>query len=97
MPVSTCVPIPDACDDDEAGLAQPLAVGLHAVRRTGAEPGDTVVLIGAGAIGSFILCGLAARGARIIALDVDDTRLATAAALGATTRRTSPAAIRSRR
>jgi (R,R)-butanediol dehydrogenase / meso-butanediol dehydrogenase / diacetyl reductase len=85
VPASTCAAVPDDCDDDSAGLAQPLAVGLHAARRTGAGPGDTVVLIGAGAIGSFILCGLAARSvARIIALDVDDARLETARALGAT-------------
>ncbi len=44
-----------------------------------------MVLIGAGAIGSFILCGLATRSpARIIALDVDEARLATARELGAT-------------
>jgi (R,R)-butanediol dehydrogenase/meso-butanediol dehydrogenase/diacetyl reductase len=85
VPASTCVPIPDGCSDDSAGLAQPLAVGLHAARRTGAGPGDTVVLIGAGAIGSFILCGLAARRPdRVIALDIEDARLATATALGAT-------------
>ncbi len=85
VPVSTCVEIPGDCDDDSAGLAQPLAVGLHAARRSGAGPGDTVVLIGAGAIGSFLLCGLAARGVgRVIALDVDDARLETARALGAT-------------
>ncbi|HEX5406467.1 MAG TPA: alcohol dehydrogenase catalytic domain-containing protein [Pseudonocardiaceae bacterium] len=85
VPASTCVAIPDGCSDDAAGLAQPLAVGLHAARRTAAGPGDTVVLIGAGAIGSFILCGLATgRPDRIIALDIDDARLATAVALGAT-------------
>jgi (R,R)-butanediol dehydrogenase/meso-butanediol dehydrogenase/diacetyl reductase len=85
VPASTCVPIPDECSDDAAGLAQPLAVGLHAARRVNAGADDTVVLIGAGAIGSFILCGLATRGpSRIIALDVDDARLATATALGAT-------------
>ncbi len=85
VPASTCVPIPDGCDDDSAGLAQPLAVGLHAARRTAAGPGDTVVLIGAGAIGSFILCGLAGRGCdRVVAVDVDDARLATARKLGAT-------------
>jgi (R,R)-butanediol dehydrogenase/meso-butanediol dehydrogenase/diacetyl reductase len=85
VPASTCVLIPEHCSDDSAGLAQPLAVGLHAARRTGAGPEDTVVLIGAGAIGSFILCGLGTRGAgRVIALDIDDARLATATALGAT-------------
>jgi (R,R)-butanediol dehydrogenase/meso-butanediol dehydrogenase/diacetyl reductase len=85
VPASTCVAIPDECPDDAAGLAQPLAVGLHAARRTGVRPDDTVVLIGAGAIGSFILCGLAQRHpARVIALDVADDRLRTATALGAT-------------
>ncbi len=85
VPASTCVPIPDTCPDDAAGLAQPLAVGLHAARRTRVEPGETVVLIGAGAIGSFILCGLAERRpGRVIALDVDEHRLRTATALGAT-------------
>jgi (R,R)-butanediol dehydrogenase/meso-butanediol dehydrogenase/diacetyl reductase len=85
VPAATCVVIADDCDDDSAGLAQPLAVGLHAARRAQVEPSDTVVLIGAGAIGSFILCGLAGRGAaRIIALDIDDDRLTGARVLGAT-------------
>jgi (R,R)-butanediol dehydrogenase/meso-butanediol dehydrogenase/diacetyl reductase len=85
VPASTCVPIPDRCPDDAAGLAQPLAVGLHAARRADVAPGETVVLVGAGAIGSFILCGVAeGRPERIIALDVDEARLATARALGAT-------------
>jgi (R,R)-butanediol dehydrogenase/meso-butanediol dehydrogenase/diacetyl reductase len=85
VPASTCVVIPTDCDDDSAGLAQPLAVGLHAARRAQVQPGDTVVLVGAGAIGSFILCGLAGRRAeRIIALDIDDSRLRAATELGAT-------------
>ncbi|MCU1657260.1 MAG: hypothetical protein JWO57_1916 [Pseudonocardiales bacterium] len=85
VPESTCVEIPKGCSDDSAGLAQPLAVGLHASRLARITEGDTVVLIGAGAIGSFILCGLAGRGAqRVVALDIDDARLATARALGAT-------------
>lgn len=54
----TLVEIPHEVDDDAAGLAQPLAVGLHAARRTGVRPGDRVVLIGAGAIGTFVLAGL---------------------------------------
>ena len=85
IPVSTCVAVPLGCSDDSAGLAQPLAVGLHAARRAGVRRGDTVVLIGAGAIGCFILCGLTNhRPERIIVLDVDQGRLATAKRLGAT-------------
>ncbi|NEM91820.1 zinc-dependent alcohol dehydrogenase [Galbitalea soli] len=58
VPESVLVPIPAGLSVDYAGLSQPLAVGLHAARRTGVKDGDTVVLIGAGAIGSFVLTGL---------------------------------------
>jgi (R,R)-butanediol dehydrogenase/meso-butanediol dehydrogenase/diacetyl reductase len=85
VPASTCVPVPDGCSDDSAGLAQPLAVGLHAARRAGVQEGDTVVLLGVGAIGSFTLCGLMShRPGRVVVLDVDRERLAMAERLGAT-------------
>ena len=57
-PVKTLRPIPAGLSVDHAGLAQPLAVGIHAARRSGARDGDNVVVIGAGAIGSFVLAGL---------------------------------------
>ncbi|WP_111768734.1 zinc-dependent alcohol dehydrogenase [Nakamurella deserti] len=78
------VPVPAGIDDDNAALAQPLAVGLHAVNRSGVRPGDVAVVLGAGAIGSFILAGVAEIGCRVvIAADVDPERLTTATALGA--------------
>jgi (R,R)-butanediol dehydrogenase / meso-butanediol dehydrogenase / diacetyl reductase len=70
--------------DDAAALAQPLAVALHAVRRSGLEPGQACAVIGVGGIGAFIVAAAVARGASpLIALDVDDTRLETARRLGA--------------
>ncbi|MGN6609218.1 MAG: zinc-dependent alcohol dehydrogenase [Jatrophihabitans sp.] len=84
VPAGTLRPIPDGCRDEEAALAQPLAVGLHAVAGSGIEAGDTVVLVGAGAIGSFILAGLAGHDGRVVAVDIDEARLASARALGAT-------------
>ena len=33
LPARICLPVPDACGDDAAAMAQPLAVALHAVRR----------------------------------------------------------------
>lgn len=83
VPVSTLCEIPPDCADADAALAQPLAVGLHAVSRSGAAPGDTVVVLGAGAIGSFILAGLAGHDGRVVAVDIDETRLASARELGA--------------
>ena len=83
-PASTLREIPDACADLDAALAQPLAVGLHAVTRAGIAPGDRVVMLGAGAIGAFILAGLTGHDGPIVALDIDDSRLELARTLGAT-------------
>lgn len=57
-PIRNLVPVPDGLSLDAAGLAQPLAVGIHAARRSGARDGDNVLLIGGGAIASFVLAGL---------------------------------------
>lgn len=83
-PVATLRGIPDGMADLDAALAQPLAVGLHGVSRAGVRPGDHVVVMGAGAIGSFILAGLAGHDGRVTALDVDAGRLEVATKLGAT-------------
>jgi len=83
-PASTLVAIPDDLSDDHAGLAQPLAVGLHAARRAKVAPGQTVVLIGAGAIGTFVLAGLKHLGAsNVIVVDFAGARLERADRLGA--------------
>ena len=80
----TLVRIPDSLGDDAAGLAQPLAVGLHAARRSGVSDGDRVVLIGAGAIGTFVLAGLKhLSSAEITVVDFAGSRLDRAGRLGA--------------
>jgi (R,R)-butanediol dehydrogenase / meso-butanediol dehydrogenase / diacetyl reductase len=82
---STLVPIPGDCSLDAAGVAQPLAVGLHAARRAQVTDGDRVVLFGAGAIGTFILAGLISLvDADITVVDFAGERLDRALRLGAT-------------
>lgn len=83
-PARICRQIPDGCADTDAALAQPLAVGIHSARRSGVRPGDSVVLLGTGAIGSFICSALSGHDGPIIAIDIDDGRLQVATALGAT-------------
>ena len=85
-PAAICRQVPEACDDDAAAMTQPLAVALHAVSRVAVSQGESVAVIGAGGIGSFIVAGAARRAGdgRVVAIDVDDARLATASALGAT-------------
>jgi (R,R)-butanediol dehydrogenase / meso-butanediol dehydrogenase / diacetyl reductase len=83
-PARICRRVPDALPDDAAATAQPLAVALHAVRRSGLEQGQACAVIGVGGIGAYIVAAAAARGASpLIALDIDDERLATARRLGA--------------
>src|SRR5204862_7919049 len=84
-PASICRPVPEACDDDAAAMAQPLAVALHALSRVAQRSDDAVAVIGAGGIGSFIVAGAAhaATEGRVVAIDVDSSRLAPASALGA--------------
>lgn len=83
-PAAICHPVPDACGDDAAAMTQPLAVALHALSRVSQGTGDAVAVIGAGGIGSFIVAGAARRAVdgRVVAIDIDDERLATARALG---------------
>jgi (R,R)-butanediol dehydrogenase/meso-butanediol dehydrogenase/diacetyl reductase len=84
-PESILVPVPDGLSLDKAGLAQPLAVGLHGARRSGVKDRDRVVLIGAGAIGSFVLTGIRyLADVDLTVIDFPGTRLERAARLGAT-------------
>jgi (R,R)-butanediol dehydrogenase / meso-butanediol dehydrogenase / diacetyl reductase len=84
-PAAICRTVPDGVSDEAAATAQPLAVALHAVRRSGVEPGQSCAVIGVGGIGAFIVAAAASQqAAALIALDLDDERLHTARRLGAT-------------
>ena len=84
VPVSTLVKVPADLTLDAAGIAQPLAVGLHAARRSGVRDGDKVLLIGSGAIGTFVLAGLRHLfKAEVTVLDFGGSRLERAVRLGA--------------
>jgi (R,R)-butanediol dehydrogenase/meso-butanediol dehydrogenase/diacetyl reductase len=84
VPAKILAPIPDELSTDIAGLAQPLSVGLHAARRSGAADGDRVVLIGTGAIGTFVLAGLLSIAkVEVTAVDFAGPRLERAERLGA--------------
>lgn len=77
-------PIPDAMPFEVAALAEPLGVGMNAVQRSEAGPGEQVVVFGAGPIGLAAVAALADRGvADVIAVDLSERRLALARALGA--------------
>jgi threonine dehydrogenase-like Zn-dependent dehydrogenase len=68
----------------ELALVEPLAVGFHAVSRGRVAASDTVLVFGCGMIGlgAISAAGLH-RGANVIAVDIEDSKLAVAKKAGA--------------
>jgi threonine dehydrogenase-like Zn-dependent dehydrogenase len=56
------VAVPEGLSPREAALAEPLAVALHGITRSGVCPGDSVMVMGAGPIGALSVAALKARG-----------------------------------
>ena len=75
--------IPDNMSFVQAALLEPVSIGMHAANRARISIGDTVVVVGAGAIGLFVLQACKLKGARVIICDINDFRLDVARELGA--------------
>ena len=73
----------DGLSSRELALVEPLAVGFHAADRGGVAENDVVVVLGCGAVGLGAIAGAARRGARVVAVDVDASKLAIARKAGA--------------
>jgi 2-desacetyl-2-hydroxyethyl bacteriochlorophyllide A dehydrogenase len=67
----------------DLALVEPLSVGWHAAARARVTSADRVMVIGCGAVGLGAVAGAAARGAGVVAVDVDDAKLALARLAGA--------------
>lgn len=84
VPERICLDIaPYHLDEDTAALAQPMAIAAHSLRRGRPEPGDDVLVLGAGGIGAFLIYAAAQMGARVTVVDIDQRRLELAGKLGA--------------
>jgi len=67
----------------ECALVEPMSVGFHAVSRAEVTDSDTVMVIGCGMVGLGAVVRACLRGARVIAADVDEEKLAIAREMGA--------------
>ncbi|MFO7999802.1 MAG: zinc-binding alcohol dehydrogenase family protein [Marinilabilia sp.] len=67
----------------QLALVEPLTVGFHAVDHINVSDIDTVVVFGCGMIGSGAIIRSHIRGATVIAVDIDDSKLEVAKELGA--------------
>ncbi|HEX2851887.1 MAG TPA: galactitol-1-phosphate 5-dehydrogenase [Opitutaceae bacterium] len=85
LPSRILYPLPDALSFPHAAMVEPVSIAVHAVQRVRLAPTDTVVVIGSGMIGLFVIQALRWAGAKkIIAVDLAENRLALARELGAT-------------
>lgn len=84
MPAHTCFPIPDALDDAGAALLEPLGIGIHAIDLAKIRVADSVVILGAGCIGLYLLQLAKLSGANtVFVVDQLPWRLALAERYGA--------------
>ena len=79
-----CALVPAHVSAAEAAMAEPLAVGLHAVRRAGEMIGKRVLVTGCGPIGVLLISAIRRAGAaEIVATDLCDEALEFARVAGA--------------
>lgn len=78
------LPIPNGLDLKHAAMAEPMAVGLHAVNKSAIEHGEAALVIGCGPIGIAIIAALRVKGVEtIVASDFSPKRRELAAQMGA--------------
>ena len=77
--------LPEGMPARVAALAEPLAVALHAITRSGIRHGQTALVFGAGPIGSLVIAALRAKGIdRVGVVEPNPVRRDLAVAVGAT-------------
>jgi L-iditol 2-dehydrogenase len=83
VPEANAIPVPAGVPVPQRVLIEPLAVGVHAVARSAAEPGESAVVLGAGAIGLFTALAARAGGVgRLLVGEPSPVRRARAEKLG---------------
>jgi L-iditol 2-dehydrogenase len=76
--------IPDEMSFVQAAFLEPASIGTHAGNRPPISSADTVVVIGAGTIGLFVMQAARIRGAaNVVVVDINEFRLGLARELGA--------------
>lgn len=83
VPRNLAARLPDDVSWEQGAFGTVGAIAMAGIRSAAAQLGDVVAVIGVGLIGQLAVQLLALQGARVVALDVDENRLALAGRLGA--------------
>jgi L-iditol 2-dehydrogenase len=85
VPAHIVYRLPEELSLEHAALIEAVSVAVHAAKRSPPRAEDDVVVVGSGMIGLLVIQVLRHAGCRkLVAVDVDDDRLALAKRLGAT-------------
>jgi L-iditol 2-dehydrogenase len=95
VPAGNLFPVPDGVPAEAAAMLDPAAIALHAIWRTGLRIGHRVAVLGAGPIGLFAIQWARLAGAQdVLAVDLNERKLAQATEAGATHTTTAAAQAR---
>lgn len=83
IPKNLCVRVPDAVSLRDASFTTVGAIAMQGVRNARIQVGEATVVIGLGLIGLLTVQILKAAGCRVLAIDVDQKKIALATDLGA--------------
>lgn len=75
--------LPENLTFEQAAMAEPVSVAVHAVNRANVQSGERAAVIGVGMIGLLVVQVLKARGVNVVAVDIDPDKLKMAADFGA--------------
>ncbi|KAL2155239.1 hypothetical protein VTH82DRAFT_3915 [Thermothelomyces myriococcoides] len=84
-PADFCYKLPDSVSTREGALIEPLAVAVHIVKQARIQPGQSVVIMGAGPVG--LLCAAVARAfgaTKVVSVDIVQSKLDFARSYAAT-------------
>lgn len=82
VPAHTVFPLPEDLPLKRAALVEPLAVACHDVRLGGVKPGDKVVVLGGGPIGTLVALVAQESGADVIISEINPARIEIGRELG---------------
>ncbi|MCR9294381.1 MAG: galactitol-1-phosphate 5-dehydrogenase [bacterium] len=84
VPEHIAFPFPESLPFEHAAMVEPVSVAIHAANITPIHLGDTAVVIGSGMIGLLVIQAARLAGcSRVLAVDLDDSKLEIAKSLGA--------------
>ena len=82
LPAKVVFPLREGIDLKIAALTEPLAVAVYDVRRSGLEPGQSVLISGGGVIGGMIASYCKFLGAKVVVSEPNENRIAFLKSLG---------------